>query len=209
MCNDSLGINIYNFRRCYIRLANVSTEEADENTDLTGSRGAGCGLLLAEDAQDGTSQRKPVMRRLNSLYSMMFSDEKSSLSFFRLLCAGGRPCVLTLQIVGLQFEHSFCVQTDGELRMKCAVDNILLTFLLAGVYLLPLTIPREEAISLTTKKKVKAIAFCCLSASYKTSLTHARWNKCLHFDHWEEKSMYMLVEVQNLNSLCGWFLFKN
>lgn len=109
MCNDgdypalSLGINIYNFRRCYILLAKVSTEEADEkmNTDLTESRGAGCGLLLPEDAQDGTLQRKTIMRRLNSLYSMMFSDEKSSLSFFSFLCAGCRPCVLTLQIVGL------------------------------------------------------------------------------------------------------------
>lgn len=93
--------------------------------------------------------------------------------------------------------------------MKCAVDNILLTFLLAGVYLLPLTIPREEAISLTTKKKVKAIAFCCLSARYKTLLTPARWNKCLHFNHWAEKSMCIFIEVQNSNSLCRWFLFKN
>lgn len=57
----------------------------------------------------------------------MLLDGNSSLSLFGRRCAAGRACVLTLPIEGLQIEHCFCVRTDGELRMKRDIENVLLT----------------------------------------------------------------------------------
>lgn len=188
----SLRINFYCFRSCYILLANTSTEEVDKklNTDLTGSK---CGLLLAEDAQDGNFTKISCHEKsLNSLYSLKFPDKISSWSFFSCFYMQGQISCSHLANNGTVISTSFlCLNwwraEDEGWHWQCPF-NILI-----GRSLPPVThnTQRESyLINNKERKKMKATALCCLSASCKTLLTPARWNKQLHFNHWEEKSMY-------------------
>lgn len=100
-CLFSLQINVYYFKTCHILLANISIEEVDEklSTDLTGRK---CGLLLAESAQDGNFTKISCHEKsLNNLHFLKFPDKIISWSFSPASACRGRPCVLTLQIMGL------------------------------------------------------------------------------------------------------------
>lgn len=92
----SLRRDFYYFRNCHILVANTSTGGVYEklNNDLTGSK---CGLLLAEDAQDGNFTKISCHdKSWNNFCFLKFPDKISSWSFFVFLHAGAdlvfSPC---------------------------------------------------------------------------------------------------------------------